>query len=75
MFMIGYYNAYSFTPDELLGNHLAKATWVYMVFPFIGAILASVFYILHHYIDSRPPKQTEPMQFMQSDREQVFMNG
>ena len=30
-----------------LGNDKAKYMWVYIVMPFIGAILAAVFYLVH----------------------------
>jgi hypothetical protein len=37
-----------------------KYMWVYIVFPFFGALLASMFYLLHSYIENKDWSQSTP---------------
>lgn len=63
--MIGFDNS----NKQTLGTTEAKYMWVYIIFPFIGAVLAAVFYMFHKYIENNENKQAEPMQFLPSTQE------
>lgn len=39
------------------GNGFASLIWVYIVMPFIGAILAAIFFRIHIYLDNKALKQ------------------
>jgi glycerol uptake facilitator-like aquaporin len=47
-----------------LGNEEAKYMWVYIFGPFIGGLIAALFFVLHSFIDRNAYKQNEPMQFI-----------
>ena len=47
-----------------LGNQDAKYIWVYMVFPYVGALFAAAFYRMHDYIEKNEYKQNQPEQFV-----------
>ena len=50
--MIGFDNS----DGSGLGKTEAKYMWVYIIFPFIGGILAATFYIFHKYIENNENK-------------------
>lgn len=60
IFMIGQENRGSST----LGSDDAKYIWVYIVAPFVGAVLAALFFKLHDYIERHDQKQNEPEMFI-----------
>jgi phosphate/sulfate permease len=47
-----------------VGSEFAKYMWVYIIFPFVGAIFAAVFFVAHQYIDKNEYNQKEPVQFI-----------
>jgi glycerol uptake facilitator-like aquaporin len=45
-------------------NTAAQYMWIYMIFPYLGALLATLFYRLHQHIDNNEYNQAKPMQFV-----------
>ena len=60
IFMIGVENQSGSTQ----GSKDAKYIWVYMVFPYVGALIAAAFYRMHDYIEKNEYNQNQPMQFV-----------
>jgi hypothetical protein len=60
IFMIGVENQSGSTQ----GSKDAKYIWVYMVFPYVGALFAAAFYRMHDYIEKNEYNQNQPMQFV-----------
>ena len=60
IFMIGYENQ----DGSGLGSEDAKYIWVYMLAPFVGAVLAAYFFKLHDYLDRHRQSQHEPEVFI-----------
>ena len=63
MYMIGIYNS----NGSGLGAQYGKVVWVYILVPFVASAVAALFYLLHQKIDNASEKQTEPMQFVESN--------
>jgi hypothetical protein len=47
-----------------LGSDDAMYMWIYIVGPLVGSLFASLFYMLHNYIDRHVYDQVKPMQFL-----------
>jgi hypothetical protein len=60
IFMIGVENQSGLNQ----GSKDAKYIWVYMVFPYVGALFAAAFYRMHDYIEKNEYNQNQPMQFV-----------
>lgn len=43
------------------GNGFASLIWVYMVFPFVGAIFAAFFFRMHIYLDNKAIREVPPV--------------